>query len=60
MIRQVSNIGYPGVSAEFPARAAVMQSGKLDALVALERIGTRLNFARNQEIYAEGDNSNCW
>jgi CRP-like cAMP-binding protein len=28
--------------------------------VALERIGARLGFARNQEIYAEGDSASCW
>ncbi|MBV8736685.1 MAG: cyclic nucleotide-binding domain-containing protein [Alphaproteobacteria bacterium] len=29
-------------------------------LVALEGIGTRLTFSRNQEIYIEGDASDCW
>ena len=38
----------------------VAQSGQLDALVALERIGTRLSFSRNDEIYAEGDSADCW
>ena len=38
----------------------VAQSGQLDALVALERIGARLNFTRNDEIYAEGDSAECW
>jgi CRP/FNR family nitrogen fixation transcriptional regulator len=60
MLRQVSNIGYPGASAEFTAQAPVTQSGQLDALVSLERIGTRFNFARNQEIYAEGDSTDYW
>jgi CRP/FNR family transcriptional regulator, nitrogen fixation regulation protein len=60
MIRQVGNIGYQSPSAEFRAKLAVTQSGQLDALVALERIGTRLNFARNQEIYVEGDSTDCW
>ena len=41
-------------------RAAIAQSGQLDALVALECIGTRLSFSRNDEIYAEGDGSDCW
>jgi CRP/FNR family nitrogen fixation transcriptional regulator len=40
--------------------AAIAQSGHLDALVTLERIGSRGSFGRNQEIYAEGDPSNCW
>jgi CRP/FNR family transcriptional regulator, nitrogen fixation regulation protein len=42
------------------AGAALAQSGRLDALVALERIGTRRSFARDDEIYAEGDPSDCW
>jgi CRP-like cAMP-binding protein len=28
--------------------------------VALERIGTRLSFPRNAEIYAEGGDVDCW
>jgi len=36
------------------------KSGQLDALVALERIGTRLSFGRNDEIYSEGDEVECW
>jgi CRP/FNR family transcriptional regulator, nitrogen fixation regulation protein len=32
----------------------IARSGQLDALVALERIGTRLRFSRNQEIYGQG------
>ena len=39
---------------------AVAQSGQLDALVALERIGVRRSFARDDEIYAEGDAADCW
>jgi len=38
----------------------VARSGQLDALVALERIGTRLRFARNQEIYGQGESEGCW
>jgi CRP/FNR family transcriptional regulator, nitrogen fixation regulation protein len=60
MIRQVGNIGYHSTSAEFAGQAAVTQSGQLDALVALERIGARFNFTRNQEIYAEGDDADYW
>jgi hypothetical protein len=40
--------------------AAVAQSGAFDALVALERIGARRSFAREDEIYAEGDTSDSW
>jgi hypothetical protein len=38
---------------------AIAQSGQLDALVVLERIGSRRSFARDEEIYAEGDPSGC-
>lgn len=41
------------------AVAPIARSGALDALVALERIGSRRNFARDEEIYGEGDTSNC-
>ena len=39
---------------------AAARSGQLDALLALERIGGRLGFVRNQEIYAEGDAAGSW
>lgn len=39
---------------------AVAQSGTLAALIAFERIGSRRSFARNEEIYAEGDAAGCW
>jgi CRP/FNR family transcriptional regulator, nitrogen fixation regulation protein len=38
----------------------VARSGQLDALVAFERIGSRRSFARNEEIFAEGDPADCW
>jgi CRP/FNR family nitrogen fixation transcriptional regulator len=38
----------------------IARSGALDALVALERIGTRRSFRRDDEIYAEGDVSDSW
>lgn len=40
--------------------AAIARSGRLDALVALEQIGTRRSFSRDEEIYAEGDAPDCW
>jgi CRP-like cAMP-binding protein len=43
-----------------PADPAIARSGQLDALIALERIGTRRSFARDGEIYAEGDAADCW
>jgi CRP/FNR family transcriptional regulator, nitrogen fixation regulation protein len=35
-------------------------SGRLDTLIALEQIGSRRSFARNEEIAAEGDPADCW
>jgi len=42
------------------AGVEIAQSGQLEVLITLERIGTRLRFARDQEIYAEGDRGGCW
>ena len=61
MYRQFGNIDYRnGITELGHDSATIAQSGHLDALVALERIGTRLSFSRNAEIYAEGDGSECW
>lgn len=61
MYRQFGNTHYRDGFAELGHdRAPIAQSGQLDALVALECIGTRLSFSRNDEIYAEGDGSDCW
>jgi CRP/FNR family transcriptional regulator, nitrogen fixation regulation protein len=61
MYRQFGNSDYRSASV---GRAhedlTVAGSGQLDALIALERIGARLSFSRNDEIYAEGDNSDYW
>jgi CRP/FNR family nitrogen fixation transcriptional regulator len=40
--------------------ATVARSGQLNALVALEQIGSRRSFARDDEIYAEGDRADHW
>jgi CRP-like cAMP-binding protein len=42
------------------AATPIARSGSLDALVALERIGSRRNFARDEEIYGEGAPADCW
>jgi CRP/FNR family nitrogen fixation transcriptional regulator len=42
------------------ASVAVAGSGQLDELVALEQLGSRRSFARDEEIYAEGDKADCW
>jgi len=48
MYRQFGNIDYRnGVTELGQDSATIAQSGHLDALVALERIGTRLSFSRN-------------
>lgn len=61
MYRQFGNSDYRNESAgrEYDS-VTIAQSGQLDALVALERIGARLSFSRNDEIYAEGDDADCW
>src|SRR6201984_2524466 len=61
MYRQKGNSGYRNGLTELSYDSVtITQSGQLDALVALERIGTRLSFSRSNEIYAEGDSSDCW
>jgi len=61
MYRQFGNVdyrnGYAGLGHD---RGTLAQSGELDALVALEHIGTRLSFSRNAEIYAEGHSADWW
>ena len=42
------------------ASGTALQSGQLDMLLAFERIGVRRSFARNEEIFAEGDPADCW
>ena len=61
MYRQLGNADYRyGFAGPGYDSVTIAQSGQLDALVALERIGTRLSFSRNHEIYAEGDSADCW
>ena len=61
MYQQVVTSSLSGIL-EQPAfsGAAIARSGQLDALVALEQIGRRRSFSRNEGIYAEGDASDCW
>ncbi len=42
------------------AAVSVARSGDLDELVTLEQLGSRRSFARDVEIYAEGDRADCW
>jgi len=61
MYRQFGNSDYRnGFAGSERDNLKIAQSGQLDALVALERIGTRLSFSRNDEMYAEGDRADCW
>ena len=54
MYRQFANIDYRNRSAAVEHdNLTIAQSGQLDALVALEQMGTRLSFTRNAEIYAK-------
>jgi CRP/FNR family nitrogen fixation transcriptional regulator len=61
MYRQIGASGsFGGHDRLAAADLAVAQSGQLDALLAIERLALRLNYARNQEIYAEGDPGGYW
>jgi CRP/FNR family transcriptional regulator, nitrogen fixation regulation protein len=61
MYRQFGNSDYrSGLAGPAHDHLAVVQSGQLGGLAALERIGARLSFSRNDEIYGEGDSSECW
>ena len=42
------------------APSTLAQAGTLDLSIALEKIGSRRRFARDEEIYAEGDASDGW
>ena len=42
------------------SHVAVAGSGQLDELVALEQLGSRRRFGRDEAIYAEGDSADCW
>jgi CRP/FNR family transcriptional regulator, nitrogen fixation regulation protein len=64
MFKQFDQFGAGGLTHDSPRFAldgsAIVQSGQFAALVALERIGSRRSFARDEEIYAEGDPSDGW
>jgi CRP/FNR family transcriptional regulator, nitrogen fixation regulation protein len=61
MYKQFGASGFTG-SFDQPdtSGASIARSGQLDALVALEQIGTRRSLARDEEIYLEGDQADCW
>ncbi|HUC11555.1 MAG TPA: helix-turn-helix domain-containing protein [Stellaceae bacterium] len=61
MYRQPAVLPHATVSGGWPhAGSEIARSGQLDALIALERIGARMRFARDQEIYAEGEPGAAW
>src|SRR5687767_7861595 len=49
-----------GGSAAGPGAQSGAQSGLIETLVGFEAIGSRRSFARNEEIFAEGDPGDCW
>ena len=59
MYRQLANAAYAVAEIQHDS-PSIARSGQLDALMALERIGTRTSFSRNEEIYTEGDEADCW
>jgi CRP/FNR family transcriptional regulator, nitrogen fixation regulation protein len=61
MFVHFTGTGYSdGVGRSGSAAGGVAQSGALACLVAFVRIGSRRSFARNEEIFAEGDATDCW
>ena len=56
MYRQVA--GVTQLPHGGPSIPDIARSGQLDGLIALERIGTRLRFSRNQQIYCQGESGN--
>jgi CRP/FNR family nitrogen fixation transcriptional regulator len=50
----------PTAVVNFEPSSTVAQSGQFDAIGALERIGARRSFVRDDEIYAEGDAADFW
>jgi len=61
MLKRFANRGFVESFNSLPTAAtAVAKSGHLDELIVLEQIGARRSFAREAEIYAEGDHPDCW
>ena len=42
------------------AAGTIAQPGLIEALIGFEAIGSRRSFARNEEIFPEGDPGDCW
>jgi CRP/FNR family nitrogen fixation transcriptional regulator len=60
MYVQFASNGYGDARDSSGSGGGMAHSGTLDTLIALERIGTRRLYARNDEIFAEGDPADCW
>ena len=61
MYRQAVSSSFSATFARADAaKTGIAPLGALDAMVALEQIGTRRNFARDEEIYGEGERGDCW
>lgn len=60
MYVQFTGAGYGDALDRSGSAGGLAHSGVLGALAALERIGTRRLYARNEEIFAEGDPADCW
>jgi len=60
MYVQFTGAGYGDALDRSGSGSGFAQSGGIDALVAFEQIGSRRSFARNEEIFAEGDPGDCW
>jgi len=61
MYVQFTGGGYgEGFERTGSAASTLAASGQLDGLLAFESIGSRRSFARNEEIFAEGDAADSW
>lgn len=61
MLRQLGDSrAQIGIGRPVGIDSAMAPSSGFDALIALERIGVRQRFARNQEIYGEGEACRTW
>lgn len=60
MFKQLETAGAAIFGAPRVAPPSIAGSGQLDELIALEQLGSRRSFARDEEIYAERDRADCW
>jgi len=61
MYRQAGSSSFNATFARTDdAKTGIAPLGSIDAMIALEQIGLRRSFARDQEIYGEGECADCW